>query len=149
MKRLLCCVVALPLLLAADKDKDDAKKDLANLEGTWTVVKVEYDGKSLEERTKDLRFVFKGDTMTVSGSEEIEKGYGKITLKLDPSTTPKILDLTVSAGSEKGSIMEGIYELKGDEFRMCVKVMEKGRPAKFEALEGDGACLVVLKREKK
>src|SRR5438876_244988 len=51
MKRLLCCVVTLPLLLAADKDKDDsAKKDLAQLEGTWTTVSIEYDGKSFDDR---------------------------------------------------------------------------------------------------
>ena len=149
MKRLLICAVALPLLLAADKDKADPKKELAKFDGTWTVASSEFDGKSLDEKTKDLRLAFKDGIMTVKGDEEVEKGYGKMTIKLDPSTTPKIIDLTVTAGDEKDSVLEGIYEWKGDELKLCLNFASgiANRPLEFETKAGSNRVLLVLKRE--
>ena len=36
------------------------------------------------------------------------------TQKLDPSKSPKTLDVTVTEGLNKGAVMLGIYELGGD-----------------------------------
>ena len=149
MNRLLLCVVAFPLLLAADKDKADPKKELAKLDGTWTMTSIEYNGKSFDKLANQLQFVIKDGKATVTGSKDVEKEYAKLTFTLDPSTTPKLLDMAVTAGVQKDSVMEGIYELKEDELRICAKVLGKDRPTKFEAPDGSSTCLLVLKREKK
>jgi uncharacterized protein (TIGR03067 family) len=149
MKPLLSCVLALPLLLAADKAEDAVKKELAKFEGTWKTESIEYNGKQFEDLAKQLRFVFKGDTGTVEGNDKVADEYAKLKLKVDPSTTTKLVDVTVTAGVQKDAVMEGIYEIKGDELRLCLKVQGKDRPSEFKAPAGSDIALIVLKREKK
>ena len=128
-------------------DADDAKKDLAKLQGNWTAVSIKYNGQEFAEKLK-LKFVFKNDQVTIEGDDEVKKEYPKVTLKIDPSTTPHCLDLIVLAGVQKDAAMEGIYEIKGDELRICVKVFGKERPGEFASADGSSIALVVLKREK-
>jgi uncharacterized protein (TIGR03067 family) len=149
MKRKLPVVLAVVLLVAADAPKEDpGKKELEKLNGAWTTASIEYNGKQHEELAKQLRFVFKGDTATVEGSAAVRKEYAKLTFKLDPSTTPKLLDLTVLAGVQKDAVMEGIYEMKDDELKICLKVLGKERPTEFASPAGASIALLVLKREK-
>jgi uncharacterized protein (TIGR03067 family) len=149
MKRKLPLLLAVGLLLAADAPKDDpGKKELDKIQGTWTTSSIEYNGKSFDDLAKDLQFVFKGDTATVEGNANVRKDYATLTFKLDPSVTPKQLDLTVKAGGQKDAVMQGIYELKGDELRLCVLVFGRDRPTEFAAPAGSVTALVVLKREK-
>jgi uncharacterized protein (TIGR03067 family) len=127
---------------------DDAKKALKDLEGTWNATSVIWNGKEYPTGNQGLQFVIKGDEATVRGSKSIEKEYARLKLTLTPNTTPRLLDLTITSGIQKDAKMEGIYELKGDEFKMCVKVFGQDRPAGFEAPEGSATALVVMKREK-
>jgi uncharacterized protein (TIGR03067 family) len=148
MKTRCLAVLAVCLLLAAD-DKDAKKKDLDRLQGTWTASSVEYDGNAAEGAAKDLKVVIEGDKMTAkSDSAEVQK-YGKATLKIDPSTTPKIMDITITGGDEKGTTFECIYEVDKDEWKLCLKPFAKERPAKFESKPDSGQVLVVFKRDKK
>ena len=132
-------------LLAADADA--AKKDLAKLQGSWSAVSIKYNGQEFGEKLK-LKFVFKNDQVSIEGDDEVKKEYPKVTLKIDPSTAPACLDIIVLAGVQKDAAMEGIYELKGDELRICVKVFGKERPAEFASADGSSIALVVLKRDK-
>jgi uncharacterized protein (TIGR03067 family) len=149
MHRLLPCALVLPLLLAADKAEDAVKKELAKFDGTWTTASIEYNGKQFDELAKQLRFVFKGDKATVEGNDKVADEYARFTIKIDPTTTTKLIDLTVTKGIQKDAVMEGIYEIKGDELRICLKVMGKDRPTEFAAPAGASTALLVLKREKK
>ncbi len=126
---------------------ETGKKDLANLQGTWVVQTLHYNGKDMGDRYK-LSLVVKGKTATVEGNEAVKKEYARVELKLDPSTTPKCLDLGIVGGTQKDAVLEGIYEIQGDELKLCVKVLGKDRPGKFESPEGDSIALVVLKRQK-
>jgi uncharacterized protein (TIGR03067 family) len=150
MKTRCLAVLAVGLLLAADDSKDAKKKDLDQLQGTWKASSVEYGGDKVEaDIVKNLTVVVEGDKMTIKGeSAELEK-YGKATLKIDPTTTPKIMDVTITGGDEKGTTFEGIYEVDKDEWKLCVKLAGKERPAKFESAAGTQDVLVVFKREKK
>ncbi len=134
-------------LLSGIAPAEEGKKDLAALEGTWTLESLQYDGKDLTGQYK-FALVIKGKTATIEGSNTIKNEYAKIGLKLDPSTTPKCLDLTVVGGTQKDSVLEGIYEVKGDEMKWCVKVLGKERPGKFESPEGESIALVTFKRRK-
>ena len=150
MKTRCLAVLAVVLLLAADDAKDAKKKDLDLLQGTWTASSVEFNGDKVEaDIVKNLSVVIDGDKMTIKGeSVEVEK-YGKATLKIDPTTTPKIIDISITGGDEKGTTFEGIYEVDKDEWKLCVKLAGKERPAKLESAAGSQDVLVVFQREKK
>jgi uncharacterized protein (TIGR03067 family) len=129
-------------------EPDPSKKDLGALQGAWAVESLEYNGKQLKDKYK-ISFTCKDNVMTVAGDGKVRKEYAKLALKLDPTTMPKCVDITVIGGVQNDAKMEGIYEVKGDELRLCVKVfggME--RPAEFKSPEGSSIVLLTLKRRK-
>ena len=101
------------------------------------------------EYWKSIKLVFKGNVLTFKGDDVLSKKVSKITIVVDPATTPRTIDLKVETGSEKGLILEGIYEIKGDEMKLCIRG-EPGanRPLEFATKEGARLVLFVLKREK-
>jgi uncharacterized protein (TIGR03067 family) len=132
---------------AKDREKDPAKKELDAFQGAWTSAELVYNGKDfLADGKAPLRFVFKGNEATIEASEAVKKEYAKIKIKLDPSTMPKCVDITVSAGGQINAVIEGIYELKKDEIRICAKVLGKERPNEFASPDGSSIVLLVLKR---
>src|ERR1700730_9134940 len=144
-----CSIVVAILLLGADEPKEVVKKEVAKLQGTWVPTSLNYNGKDMTNDGKvKFKLVFKGDQATLEGAAAVQKEYGKITFKLDPETTPKCVDLVISAGSQKDAVLEGIYELKDDELKSCAKVLGKERPAEFSSPEGSSIVLLVLKKEK-
>jgi uncharacterized protein (TIGR03067 family) len=146
MTNLLLAAVAWGLL-AADDPKTDTKKELAKIQGTWTTTTLKYNGKDLTEKYK-LTLVFKGDQVSVEGNDEVKMDYAKAAIKLDPSTSPRCLDIKVVGGNQKDADLEGIYEIKGDQLTLCVKVLGKERPTEFASPDGSSIALLVLKRQK-
>jgi uncharacterized protein (TIGR03067 family) len=136
-----------PVVAAADEATD---KEVKKLEGTWTTAKLIYNGKDFLANGKaGFNIVFKGNEATVTGNKAVKKEYAKIKVKLDLTTKPKVIDITVAAGIQKDALVEGIYELKDDELKICAKVFGgKERPTEFASPEGGSIVLLVLKREK-
>jgi uncharacterized protein (TIGR03067 family) len=143
------------LLLAcamAAADDKAVKEELAKLEGTWQVESFVVVGKDFFADGSQPKFHFvvgKDGEATLDENDFLKKLYEKYTFKVDPSTTPKCVDVTVTAGSQKGVKIEGIYELKGDELRVCAKAGGNERPAELKSPEGTEVVLFVLKRQKK
>ena len=121
----------------------DAKKDLEKIAGTWSVSGLTYNGK---EHNLKFNFVFKGNEGIIENNDRVKSEYARIKLKLDPSAKPAAVDITIVAGSQTDAAMEGIYELKGDELRICAKVFGKDRPTEFAAPDGSSIVLLSLKR---
>ncbi len=142
MKTKIGCFLIAALALGAG-NAQDAKTDLAKIAGTWAVDGLTYDG---EEQKLKFKIIFKGNEGTVLENDQLTNEYAKIKFKLDPTAKPKSMDITVSAGSQTDATMEGIYELKGDELRICAKVFGKNRPAEFAAPDGSSTVLLTLKR---
>jgi uncharacterized protein (TIGR03067 family) len=141
-------VVAL-VLVAADDAPDKAKKDLNNLQGEWLSVSLKFNGKEFATEGKGkIKFTFKGDQATVEAADDVKREYAKVKFKLDPSTSPRCVDLTITAGTQKDATLEGIYSLKDDEFKLCAKVFGKDRPSEFAAPEGSSIVYLVMKRVK-
>lgn len=138
-------------LVAADAPKDDAKKDLDKLQGTWVIAGATYDGADLPDNLDSkLSFEIKGDQFTLKGDEETVKAYKKITLKLEPATKPRSVDFVVGEGGEKGNTVEGIYEITGpDEFKVAAKLDAKERPTEFKSPENSHIALITFKRQSK
>jgi uncharacterized protein (TIGR03067 family) len=141
-------VLALAMTVAA-APKDNAKKDLENLQGRWTMASAVQDGEGLPgDLMSKLKFEVKGDQFIVKGDDETVKTYTKITLKLDASATPHLIDFVVGSGDDKGTVIEGIYEWQGaDEFKVCAKIDVKERPTEFKSAENSHTVLIVFKRQ--
>lgn len=142
---LFCALAAVAVTSAADSDA--AKEHLRGLQGSWVVEKLEYNGNDFTNKFK-LTFTFKDNVASIEGNDEVKKEYVKLVFKLDPGTTPKCVDLTVAGGVQDGAAMEGIYDLKKDELRLCVKVFGNERPLEFKSSDGSSIALLTLKRDK-
>jgi uncharacterized protein (TIGR03067 family) len=127
-------------------DDKDAEKELKKFHGTWTFVFVETGGKELPaDQFKDMTVVFEGDKHTVKKGDEV---VHVATQKLDPSKSPKAIDVTAADGPNKGMVMLGIYEFDGDILKVCFDPEGKNRPTEFKTGAGQ-QTLVVHKRLKK
>jgi uncharacterized protein (TIGR03067 family) len=142
-----CLLICLTAYSVPAGQPKEAKKDADPLQGTWLVEGLDYNGKDFKDKFK-ISFVIKGNTMIVEGDGEVRKEYAKMTFKLDPSTTPKCIDLKVSEGVQLDATMEGIYEVKDDQLRICIKVFGQDRPTEFKSPDGGSTALLTLKRKK-
>ena len=135
------------LLVGANALTQDAPKNAEALQGTWKLSAGEADGKAIPEKEiKDGKLVIKGEhyTVTLPG-----RGTVKGTQKLDPAKEPKTIDIMDASGPNKDKTCLGIYELKGDEFRVAFAPPEKARPRKFATVPDSGQWMHVWKRVKK
>jgi uncharacterized protein (TIGR03067 family) len=145
--RCVCLLIAVAAVSPLAGQPNQGKKELDALQGTWLVEALEYNGQDFKDKFK-FTLVIKGDVMAVEGDGEVKKDYAKMTLKVDPATKPKNIDLKVTAGGQLDVTMEGIYELKKDELQMCVTVFGLDRPTEFKSGDGSSIALLKLKRQK-
>jgi uncharacterized protein (TIGR03067 family) len=145
MLRWALLIAAVGLTAAADAPKEGGS-DLKKLEGTWKLVSGVNNGKELGDKTvKGARLVIEGDRHTVKVGRNTYKG----THKLNMSKSPKTIDISDTEGPFKGKTVLGIYELDGDEFKICYAPPGKPRPKDFTAKAGSGHRSHVWKRQKK
>jgi RNA polymerase sigma factor (sigma-70 family) len=125
------------LSLAAQSQKEKPKEDKDLMLGTWKIVSTERNGKGVtDEGTEGDTTVITADTITISC-----KSGGKLVLtyRLDPSQRPKAIDVTPhKPDPSAGDVLLGIYELKGDQLKICFSrnvALGAARPNKFSADE--------------
>ena len=144
MKTTIGLCLAAALMVGAG-NATDTKKELAKFDGTWNVSEIIYNGK--DHSKLKFNFIFKGDEIVVEGDDKVKFEYARLKIKIDTTTMPKLFDVTVGGGIQKGADMEGIYELKGDELRICLRVFgNKERPNEFKSPDGASIVYMVLKR---
>jgi uncharacterized protein (TIGR03067 family) len=135
-------ILSISLVKAADEQA--IKKDLAQLQGEWTMVSGSADGQPMpEEIRKQMKRVCKGDEITVTMGERV---FLKAKITIDPTQKPKTIDYDMTEGFSKGKKQLGIYELHGDTFKACFNSPGAERPAEFKA--GAGLTLSEWKRQK-
>src|SRR5437763_17109338 len=93
-------------------DTDTLQKELAALEGEWSMVSGEREGVPLTaDYVKGARRVTRdGETILTLGGQESSRA----TYTIDFSKKPKAIDLTLTDGPHKGKKQLGIYEVTGD-----------------------------------
>ena len=116
------------------------KQDMKALEGAWTVVSLEIDGRTMEAGS--ARLVVKDGRFTTESMGAVYEGI----VKIDPAQAPKHFDLEFTAGPEKGNTNRGIYELDGDRWRICLNTTGGERPREFATRAGSGLALETLQR---
>jgi len=132
--------------LLAD-DKADLEKEVKKFQGAWTLESSETGGVKIPaDDLKGLIVVFEGDKHTLKKENEVIQ-IG--TQKIDPSKSPKTIDVTMTKGPSKGAVMLGIYEFEKDTLKVCFDPEGKKRPKEFKSPEGSKNFVNVHKRVKK
>jgi uncharacterized protein (TIGR03067 family) len=140
----LAMLAACPILTRADETKDEAKK----LEGDWKVVSADSGGRVSDKTPGPQQVVIRGDQITL----KMKNGEGPtFRFTVDPSQKPKAMDWLKKDGSGIG----GIYELDGDDLKICFPLVPSERkdgerlkrPANFDAKENP-VMLLIVRREK-
>jgi uncharacterized protein (TIGR03067 family) len=138
------CVVALSSAISSQDDV--AKDDLKKMKGDWTLVFSEANAKKRtpENFKKFTRKVTDGTFLIMI---ETEKGVQTVggKFKLDPSKSPKAVDVEMTQGPSKGESLKGIYKFEDNTQVMCVAGPGKDRPTKFDSQQG---TVTVWKRPK-
>ena len=99
--------------------------------------------KRADDKDLEVRMEFKEDKLTVTqkGVTLTDEKLGG-TYRINSEKSPATMDFTVEVKTSPG-----IYELKGDELRICFPfVFEGSRPNAFEVTEK--SVLITLKRQK-
>ncbi len=145
--RLPVLVFAALVLVAPARAQDAAQREMAQLEGEWSMVSGEADGVPMPEATVKIgkRVARDGQTAITFGGQV----YFKARFSIDPARKPKAIDYAMMEGPTRGKTHLGIYELDGDTVKFCFAAPGKDRPTDFTAKEGSLRTLSVWKRLKK
>jgi uncharacterized protein (TIGR03067 family) len=146
--------LGLSLSLAADPKPVD---DLAAIQGNWKPLQCEYQGKSQmnAHEMKQMTGVYDKSEYFLYFVDKSKAGKPDIMLiahanvALDPTTSPKGITFELAEGSRKGAKQHGIYEIAGNQLKLCYGPTDKPRPTKFESTPGNEFILEVWARQVK
>lgn len=108
--------------------KDDAKAkaveaELNRFEGTWRYESTVVEGQEVpDERLKAVGLIIKGDRFEMIDPTATYR----TTYAVDPTLTPKTIDVTFTEGPEAGKTSRGIYELDGETYQVCIGLAGRG-----------------------
>jgi uncharacterized protein (TIGR03067 family) len=143
--RVIVTVIAVLILVSAGAAQDATKKEMAQLEGQWSMLSGEANGVAMPKDTvKSGKRVAKDGETSVTFGEQV---YFKAKFSIDPTKKPKAIDYMMTEGPTKGKTHLGIYELEGDTVKFCFAAPGKDRPTEFTAKEGSLRTLSVWKRD--
>ena len=149
MKKLMALIVLSAFLMGADRPKDSDTNQSKDLQGTWQVLTEIHGDNDTSDEGKHCQFIFKDDKLVVKKDGEV---LIECTFKIDPTTKPPHMDLTVvkddEAQGREGQKSLCIYKLDDDKLKLCA--CEPGRddrPEKFDAA-GTDFILVVMEKAK-
>src|SRR5262249_2356184 len=111
-----------------------AKVDKEKLKGDWILVSNESRGIIAEifgqvpepEKTRIASFSEKQLTLKIDSESTLIGPY-----HLDSTKAPKTLDITIGTRTGKKATLRGIFELDGDQLKMCFDSFGEARPTKF------------------
>ena len=127
----------------------DVERESKRLQGKWTQVSVEADGKVVADKADPPKV-----TVTVDADRWTERATGAgadevATIRLDPAKDPRHIDLTYPG--EKA--LPGLYRLEGDTLTVALPFPFEGdaskvgvRPTGFRTRPGDPFVVIVYKR---
>ena len=119
--------------------------DSKEADGTWKPVKAELASKEWPKEVLDtMELRLTGDKYVVHIGEQSDEG----TVKRDETKPPKTMDISGTKGPNEGKTFLTIYELKGDELKVCYDLSGKSRPTEFATKPKTALFLVTYRRAK-
>jgi uncharacterized protein (TIGR03067 family) len=127
------------------KETASSSDDLKQLQGTWRLAAGEANGETINsDNLAAVTVTVKDDTYEVAGGDNSHRG----TFSVDPSKSPKEMNVRPADGNDAGKTIRAIYELDGDTFRACYGEGDGERPTAFKTGPDGGSMLVTYKRKK-
>jgi uncharacterized protein (TIGR03067 family) len=142
MRRLPYVAVVFSALSLVAADGQNQPSDASAIQGVWTVVSAEQQGKPATAPVGDS-VTFSQDAMKI-----VEKASGQTheaRIKLDGSKQPKQIDATITKGGQSVTV-QGVYAVDKESLRICLARPGKPRPNEFGTKADDGRIMMVLKR---
>lgn len=134
-------------LLSVQPAEDTVRRELARIEGEWTMVSAERDGQPPPKNLiTNARRTCKGDVTTVMVNGQL---FMKATFTVDPTKSPRTIDYRVTDGYNQGATQYGIYELDSETLKICFADPGKPRPSDFVTKGKTGYTVGVWKRERR
>lgn len=120
------------------------KSDLDRLQGSWRIHSLIVDGAALSRRMIGEAHV------RIDGNRFQSLGMGAAfegRIHIDTSRRPKSFSIKFTRGPEKGNVNHGIYELRGDRWKLCLAAKGGPAPHVFVSEPGSGFVLEILERD--
>jgi uncharacterized protein (TIGR03067 family) len=136
------CLFISTLAIAADFPPP-AQAELTKLSGKWRIVSTERDGQSEAKPAEPTLVQIEEDRVLLNGKE-----VGLRITMLAVESQPKLIDIS---HPETKKTLEGIYELKEEEWRICLNTEGEGardRPSDFKTAGKVKFVTILLKRDK-
>jgi uncharacterized protein (TIGR03067 family) len=123
----------------AAEEKKGPKRWDKELEGDWELVSLVFSGTKLPGAPV-VRIT--EDTINVKSEGRTIR---RIPIEIYPTVKPRAIDLGTPILRERGPSSPGIYEVNGDELRICYAGPGKERPTEFTS-ERDSECFLITFR---
>jgi uncharacterized protein (TIGR03067 family) len=145
MRHWIQSVLAGLLISAVALGADSVSSELKSLQGEWQATHLEGDGKvAPDEIVKRFQLRIKDDEMIFLKGGAPDR---KCKFKLDPSTSPRSIDIIGMVNLKPDETNAGIYSIKDDELTICIcESKDMDRPKDFKNEPGDHLGLMKFKR---
>lgn len=122
--------------------------------GVWAPLTVMHGGEEMmptAESREQIRLAVANGSYNMFFVVDPKEGTGRrlATASFDVDAKTNTFVLTFQGGVKNGQKVHGIYELKGDELKVCYTEELNPKPTKFESMKGTPVFLESWKRVKK
>ena len=128
--------------------------DLGLVQGNWKPLSVQFEGKPQmpADEMQKVTVVFDQTEYHLYYADKSVNPpkvlkLAVMNVAMDPATAPKTITFEFADGPLKGQKRHGIYELAGNQLKLCYGPAEKPRPTSFSAPPGSGYFLAVWARQ--
>jgi len=148
--------MAVTMSLSAHAANPKTEDDLTLLQGNWKPLQCEYQGvpQMPADVMKQITVVFDKNEYhlyfvdkSVMPPKVLRLALANI--GLDGTTSPKTMTFEFADGPFKGQKRHGIYEIAGNQLKMCYGPVDKPRPTEFKASMTSGFFLETWARQVK
>lgn len=119
--------------------RPQATEDLQEMQGTWNRIHAQVN--NIQSSGEGWTATYEGDRLTLR-SKGAHHRSGIVTI--DPGRRPKAMNTWDLDGPNEDVTIPGIYEIDGDEMKVCFARAGEKRPKTF----GDGHVYYIYKRAK-
>jgi uncharacterized protein (TIGR03067 family) len=117
---------------------------LRSMEGTWAFRSLEADGVAVPgSMLANSSLLIDGDRFRMVSPEATYEGI----FTIDVEQVPHQINIDFVEGPEAGNRCEGLFDLDGDRFRLCLGLVGSKRPERFATAPDSGHALEELVRK--
>ena len=140
-------LVALGSSLAQDAalpEQAAVARDRALYAGTWKIMAIESDGEVKPRDNHSVIVVNHADGTWAMSVDGLETNRGES--RINPLADPPEIDVEITAGDGRGSILKAIYNVGETRRQLCFRGEQGWRPREFRTQRGDVAVLVTFEK---